>query len=131
MPMAAIRASARFCRTVAIDASAPRHHASGSCSAHPGCGVAIVSGDVAEATTSPDPATRIAFTPLVPTSRPRKTDSATSAHSEQNLHRQLIESLVGVALLAHRGKIELLVLDRLREILRELEARASRRATLA
>ena len=36
-----------------IDASVACHHASGSCSAHPGCGVAIVSGDVADATTSP------------------------------------------------------------------------------
>ena len=54
------------------------------------------SGDVADATTSPDGATRIAFTPLVPTSRPRKTFSATSAHPEQDLHRQLIQTLVRV-----------------------------------
>src|SRR5215210_9216511 len=121
MPTAAICASARFVLTAAIDESDACHHASGSCSAQPGSGVDIESGDVADATTSPDGATRIAFTPLVPTSRPRKTDSATSAHPEQDLHRQLIQPFVGVALLAHRGKIELLALDRLREILGELE----------
>src|SRR5215210_8318532 len=130
MPTAAICASARFVLTAAIDESDACHHASGSCSAQPGCGVAIESGEVADATTSPDGATRIAFTPLVPTSRPRKTDCATSAHSEQNLHRQLIEPLVGVALVAHRRQVELLVIDRLRQILRELEARARLRAPL-
>jgi hypothetical protein len=93
--------------------------------------VAIVSGVVADATTSPDGATRVAFTPLVPTSRPRKTDSVTTAHSEQDLHRQLVEPLVGVAVVAHRGQIELLALNRRRELLRELEARAALRATLS
>src|SRR6185369_7797095 len=107
-----------------IDASVACHHASGSCSAHPGCGVCIVSGDVADATTSPLAATRIALTPLVPTSSPRKSGSVTSAHSEQELHRQLVQSLVAVALRPQPFEIELLVADRLGELRRVLHPRA-------
>ncbi len=44
------------------------HHASGSCSAQPGCGVESWSGVIADARTSPIASTRIALTPLVPTS---------------------------------------------------------------
>src|SRR5665647_1601997 len=94
-----------------MEASAASHHATGSCSAHPGCGIDIVSGVVAAAATSPLGETRIAFTPLVPTSRPSRSGSATSAHSEQNLHRALVEALVCVALRTHRLEIEGLVLD--------------------
>src|SRR5438045_7448157 len=48
----------------------------------------------------------MAFTPLVPTSTPRKQGSATSTHSEQDLHRQLIESLVRITLLSHSREVE-------------------------
>ena len=51
MPIAATRASARFCFTAPMDLSDACHQASGSCSAQPGCGVCIVNGDVASLVT--------------------------------------------------------------------------------
>src|SRR4051812_39104973 len=94
-----------------MEASAASHHAAGSCSAQPGRGVDIVSGVSAVAATAPLGETRIAFTPLVPTSMPRKSCSGTSAHSEDDLHGQLIEPLVRIALRAHRLEVEALRLD--------------------
>src|SRR5258705_3442133 len=114
--MAATRAPLCFARTTAMEDSVACHQASGSCSAQPGCGVAIASGDVADATRSRLAATRIALTPLVPTSSPRKSGSVTSAHSEQEFHRQLVESLVAVALRAQCLEVELLVANGLREL---------------
>ena len=127
MPIAATRASAASRAPRAIDASVACHHASGSCSAQPGCGVDIVSGDVADATTSPLGATRIALTPLVPTSSPRKSGSATSAHSEQELHRQLVEPLVArsPSRASPRGRTARR-LNRLRGCRRVLDARTRR-----
>src|SRR5215207_4248206 len=86
---------------------------------------------VAEASPAPDAATRIAFTPLVPTSSPRKTGSLTSPNSEQQLHRQLIESLVRVAARAQAGEVEWLVRERARRVRGEADAFAGGRPTLA
>src|SRR3954463_3434717 len=87
------------------------HQDSGSCSAQPGCGVESCRGVTAPASTSPDCATRIAFTPLVPTSIPRKQDAATLAGSEQDLHRELIELLVLIAFRARAVEVEGLRLE--------------------
>ena len=106
MPIDDTRTPGLAASTVLIDASVACHHASGSCSAQPGCGVDICSAVTALASTSPSRPTRIALTPLVPTSTPRKQDSATSPNSEEQLHRELVETLVRVALLAHRVEIE-------------------------
>src|SRR4051794_29315453 len=91
----------------------------------------MVSGVVDAATTSPLTATRMALTPLVPTSMPRKTCSPMSAHSEQQLHRQLIELLVAIALGAQRLELELLVANGLRALLGVRHAQTARRAALA
>src|ERR1051325_8006435 len=80
--------------------------AAGSCSAQPGRGGSSARGTVAAASTAPAGLTRMAVTPLVPTSSPRNRESATSACPQQQLHRELVESLVGVALAAERGQIE-------------------------
>src|SRR5205085_4695916 len=95
-----------------IAATLAVHQSSGSCSAQPGRGVLSVRAAVADTTTSPDGRTRIALTPLVPTSRPRNTPSATLADSEQDLHRELVEPLVRVTGVPHRGDIECLRLQR-------------------
>src|SRR4051812_32449701 len=130
MPTALTGASPHAARAARIDTSAASHQATGSCSAHPGCGVDIDSGVVDADITSPDGATRMALTPLVPTSRPRKSDCATLPHSEEDLHRELVETLVAVAACAETFEVELLVLDGLRELLVELHARARRATTL-
>src|SRR3954466_9699654 len=98
-------------RTSRIDRVVASHHASGSCSAQPGRGVDSASGVVAAASTLPADATRIALTPLVPISSPRKTGSLTSPPSEQQLHCQLIEPLVRIAVRAQRVEVELLLLE--------------------
>src|SRR5437870_4744759 len=92
------------------------HHASGSCSAQPGRGVSSESGAVAAAVTAPAGLTRMAFTALVPTSRPRNSESAISAYTQQELHRELVEPLVGVALGANRGQVECPGLERARPL---------------
>src|SRR5512146_988142 len=120
MPMEAASAPG-CCRSSAwIEATVACHHASGSCSAQPGFGVEREIGVVAEATTSPAGLTKMALTPLVPTSRPRKSESATLSHSEQELHGELVELLVSVTLRAHGLEVEALVLERLGALLREL-----------
>src|ERR1700757_4735677 len=88
--------------TSRIAAQLASHHSSGSCSAQPGCGVSSDSGAVAVASTPPSGATRMAFTPLVPTSRPRNR----LPHSQEQLHRELVEPLVRVTALAECGEIE-------------------------
>src|SRR6185312_15100457 len=97
------------------------HQSTGSCYAQPGRGVVNSSGDVADVATSPVWRTRIARTPLVPMSTPSNKPSATSTHSEQDLHRELVEALVGVTGLPHRGDVERLGLERCRPLWREPE----------
>src|SRR4051794_19811096 len=103
-------------RTSRIDRVVASHHASGSCSAQPGRGIDSVSGVVAAASTSPEGATRIALTPLVPMSSPRNTDSLTLPHSEQQFHRQLIEPFVCVAARAQAVEVERLILELARQV---------------
>src|SRR5262245_39244771 len=85
------------------------HQLAGSCSAQPGWGVLSARGVVALASTSPRAFTRMALTPLVPTSSPRNNGLATLLHSQQQLHGELIESLVRVALPTQGSQIEGLV----------------------
>src|SRR5690349_901930 len=54
-----------------------------------------------------------------------------SADSEEQLHRKLIESLVGVATVTKSGEVEVLILDTSRGIGREPDAIANGRAALA
>src|SRR6266516_4824338 len=100
---------ASSCRMDARDAS---HHVCGCCSAQPGRGVLRVSGVVAVASTSPASVTRSALTPLVPTSRPRKSASATLSHAQQQLHGELVKPLIGVSLPPDRREVERLGLER-------------------
>src|SRR5690349_11125906 len=111
MPIDATVARGFAASTERIDATLACHHASGSCSAHPGSGVESSSGVIAAASTSPVVPTRMALTPLVPTSTPRKQGSGTSTHSEKDLHRELIEALVGVALQSHSVEVERALFD--------------------
>src|SRR5258708_30329335 len=110
-----------------MEASDASHHAAGSCSAQPARGVDSNNDVVAAAATSPLGATRIALTPLVPTSRPRNNGSPTSTHSEQELHRQLVESLIRESLVPQRRQVTLFVANRL-SILQVADSRAGRRA---
>src|SRR5437588_3431460 len=96
------------------------HHASGSCSAQPGRGVSSESGTVAAAATAPAGLTRMAFTPLVPTSSPRNSESPILPYTEQQLHRELVEPLVSKALGAQRVQVERLGLERARSFGAEL-----------
>src|SRR5207248_9309482 len=98
------------------------HHASGSCSAQPGRGVARASGAVAAPATSPAGCTSTAFTALVPTSNPRNSASSISADTQQQLHGELVETLVAVAPGAQRGQVERLGLERARALRAELHA---------
>src|SRR5207302_4877309 len=98
-------------------------HASGSCSAQPGRGVASASGAVAAPATSPAGRTSTAFTALVPTSNPRNSASSISADTQQQLHRELVETLVGVAAGTQRHQVERLGLERARALRAELYAR--------
>src|SRR5689334_5752200 len=131
MPMAAMLAPGWWASTPRTDCTVAPHQSSGSCSAHPGRGVDSASGVVALAMTSPSRETRIALTPLVPTSRPRNAALGTSASSEQELHRQLVEALVRVAAIAQGGKVEAQALDPPRFVRREADTVAGRRPALA
>src|SRR5438874_5227076 len=131
MPPAATRAPGRCSSTRRIAAPLASHHASGSCSVQPGRGVSSESGAVAAAATAPSGLTRMAFTPLVPTSRPRSSESSALAHTQQQLHRELIEPLVGVALTADRRQIERSALERARTLGAEGHALARRPAPAA
>src|SRR5205823_6543614 len=104
------------------------HHASGSCSAQPGHGVSSESGTVAAAATAPAGLTRMAFTPLVPTSRPRNSESSFLPGTEQQLHRELVEPFVSVTASTQRGQVERLRFERARPVGGELHTR--RRAAL-
>src|SRR5436305_10798582 len=106
MPTAATRAAGRCSSTRRMAAVLASHHASGSCSAQPGHGVSSESGTVAAAATAPAGFTRMAFTPLVPTSSPRSSESSVLARTQQQLHRELVEPLVSVALATHRRQVE-------------------------
>src|SRR5207302_10335783 len=131
MPTAATRAAGRCSSTRVMAAALASHHASGSCSAQPGRGVSSESGRVAAAATAPSGLTRMAFTPLVPTSSPRSSESSALARTQQQLHRELIEPLVGVALTADRRQIERPGLERARTLRAEGHALARRPAPAA
>src|SRR5438445_7538531 len=107
------------------------HHAAGSCSAQPGRGVSSESGAVAAAVTAPAGLTRMAFTPLVPTSSPRNCESSTLPRTEQQLHGELIKPFVGVALGPHRGQVERLGLERARAFGAEQHAPGSAASAVA
>src|SRR5213080_2057163 len=107
------------------------HHASGSCSAQPGCGVASASGAVAAPATSPAGCTSTAFTALVPTSNPRNSASSISADTQQQLHGELVETLVAVAPGAQRGQVEGLRLECARALRAELHAPGDAAAAVA
>src|SRR5207237_544099 len=92
----------------------------GSCSAQPGRGVSSESGTVAAAVTATAGLTRMAFTPLVPTSSPRNSESPILPYTEQQLHRELVEPLVSKALGAQRVQVERLGLERARSFGAEL-----------
>src|SRR2546430_6432827 len=131
MPTAATRAPGRCSSTRRIAAALASHHASGSCCAQPGRGVSSESGTVAAAATAPAGLTRMAFTPLVPTSSPRSSESSALPRTQQQLHRQLVEPLVGVALTADRREIERPGLERARTLGAEGHALAGRPAAPA
>src|SRR5256714_6450072 len=132
MPTAATGAAGRCSSTRRMAAALASHHASGSCSAQPGRGVSSESGTVAAAATAPPPGlTRMAFTPLVPTSRPRSSESSALARTQQQLHRELIEPLVGIALTADRRQIERPGLERASTLRAEGHALARRPAPAA
>src|SRR5213596_2778430 len=77
-----------------------------------GAGRAQGEGVVAVASTAPASVMSSALTPLVPTSRPRKSASATLSHAQQQLHGELVEPLVGVPLPPDRRQVERLGLER-------------------
>src|SRR5256885_3974379 len=131
MPTAATRAAGRCSSTRRMAAALASHHASGSCSAQPGRGVSSESGTVAAAVTAPSGLTRMAFTPLVPTSSPRSSESSALARTQQQLHRELIEPLVGIALTADRRQIERPGLERASTLRAEGHALARRPAPAA
>src|SRR2546423_2827629 len=116
MPTAATRAPWRCSSTRRIAPALASHHASGSCSAQPGRGVSSDSGTVAAAATAPAGLTRMAFTPLVPTSSPRSSESSVLARTQQQLHGELVEPLVGVTLGTHRRQVERLAFECARPI---------------
>src|SRR2546429_7913101 len=82
------------------------HHASGSCSAQPGRGVASASGAVAAPATSPAGRTSTAFTALVATFNPSNSASSISADTQQEFHRELVETLAAPKPFAQRGQFE-------------------------
>src|SRR5881628_1122557 len=112
IPTARTRRAERGASSCRMDARDASHHVSGCCSAQPGRGVLRGSGVVAVASTSPASVMRSALTPLVPTSRPRKSASATLSHAQQQLQGELVEPLVGVPLPPDRRQVEHLGLER-------------------
>src|SRR3989454_6549080 len=83
IPTAATSEARRCASTSRVAAMLACHHASGSCSAHPGRGVSRESAALAVASTAPAGLTKTAFTPLVPTSRPRNRASRSEEHTSE------------------------------------------------